>query len=182
VRNIAGGCRPTAQCRAAWRQPAGKRPWQRPDKALASARTFGAKHSRGLPPNRSVAWRPPNGVDFLAETASGSPLLGPGRGGKGLEFDLNATAGQLFAVDLFFAEVWNGAFGQGKRVFDVVIDGTTVLKNFDVFKEAGGGNIGIARRFVIKSDGKIDIDLKRITQNPMLSGLRITPLGNSSES
>jgi len=103
-------------------------------------------------------------------------------GGKGLEFDLNATAGQLFAVDLFFAEVWNGAFGQGKRVFDVVIDGTTVLKNFDVFKEAGGGNIGIARRFVIKSDGKIDIDLKRITQNPMLSGLRITPLGNSSES
>jgi hypothetical protein len=103
-------------------------------------------------------------------------------GGRQLEFDLNATAGQMFAVDLFFAEVWNGAFGQGKRVFDVDIDGKTVLKNFDVFKEAAGGNIGIARRFVIQSDGRIDIDLKRLTQNPMLSGLRITPLGNQSES
>jgi len=38
---------------AAWRQPAGKQPCQRPANALASARTFGAKHSRGLPPSRS---------------------------------------------------------------------------------------------------------------------------------
>ncbi|MFM7058712.1 MAG: malectin domain-containing carbohydrate-binding protein [Planctomycetota bacterium] len=98
-------------------------------------------------------------------------------GGKELEFDFNATAGQMFAVDLFFAEVWNGAFAQGKRVFDVDIDGSTVLKNFDIFREAGGSNIGIARRFVIQSDGRIDIDLKRLTQNPILSGLRITPLG-----
>ena len=37
---------------AAWRQPAGKRPCQRPTNALDSARTFGAKRSRGLPPNR----------------------------------------------------------------------------------------------------------------------------------
>jgi len=47
VRNTAGGFRPTAGT-AAWRQPAGKRPAN----ALGSARTFGAKHSRGLPPNR----------------------------------------------------------------------------------------------------------------------------------
>ncbi|MFM7040439.1 MAG: hypothetical protein ACKO2L_22255, partial [Planctomycetaceae bacterium] len=41
---------------AAWRQPAGKRACQRPANVLASVRTFGAKHSRGLPPNRSAAW------------------------------------------------------------------------------------------------------------------------------
>jgi len=46
---------------AAWRQPAGKGPAS----ALASARTFGAKHSRGLPPNRSTAWRQPIGVEVL---------------------------------------------------------------------------------------------------------------------
>jgi hypothetical protein len=103
-------------------------------------------------------------------------------GGKELGFDINAKSGQMFAVDLFFAEVWGGAFGQGKRVFDVNIDGETVLNDFDVFKEAGGGNIGIARRFVIKSDGRIDVDLQRVIQNPMLSGLRVTPLGNQSES
>jgi len=38
---------------AAWRQPAGKEPCHRPTNAFASVRTFGAKHSRGLPPNRS---------------------------------------------------------------------------------------------------------------------------------
>gem|GEM_PF-2150734 len=51
VRNTAGGCRPTA-IRAAWRQPAGKGHCKRLGSALASACTFGAKHSRGLPPNR----------------------------------------------------------------------------------------------------------------------------------
>ena len=102
-------------------------------------------------------------------------------GGRELGFDINAKSGQLFAVDLFFAEVWGGAFGQGRRVFDVNIDGETVLNDFDVFKEAGGGNIGIARRFVINSDGRIDIDLQRVIQNPMLSGLRVTPLGKPPE-
>ena len=56
--------------RAIGRQPAGKRPCQHPTNALASARTFGAKHSRGLPPNRwsaaipnatSAAWWQPAG-------------------------------------------------------------------------------------------------------------------------
>jgi|GEM_PF-6681209 len=51
VRNTAGGCRPTA-IKAAWRQPAGKRTLQNATNALASACTFGAKHSRGLPPDR----------------------------------------------------------------------------------------------------------------------------------
>jgi len=43
---------PLSRLSAAWRQPAGKRPCHRPANALDSARTFGAKHSRGLPPDR----------------------------------------------------------------------------------------------------------------------------------
>ena len=50
---IEGDFRPEAEnFKAIGRQPAGKGPWHRPDKALASAGTFGAKHSRWLPPNR----------------------------------------------------------------------------------------------------------------------------------
>ncbi|MFM7038134.1 MAG: hypothetical protein ACKO2L_10460, partial [Planctomycetaceae bacterium] len=61
VRNAAGGFRPTAD------QPHGgslraNGPCKRPNNALASERTFGAKRSRGLPPNRcSAAWRKPAG-------------------------------------------------------------------------------------------------------------------------
>jgi len=54
VRNIAGGFRPTAHPQS---QPHGgslraNDPAKRGANGLAGARTFGAKHSRGLPPNR----------------------------------------------------------------------------------------------------------------------------------
>ncbi|MFM7037465.1 MAG: hypothetical protein ACKO2L_07065, partial [Planctomycetaceae bacterium] len=51
MRNIARGFRPTATT-AARRQPAGKGLCQRSANALTSERTFGAKHRRGLPPDR----------------------------------------------------------------------------------------------------------------------------------
>ncbi|MFM7037954.1 MAG: hypothetical protein ACKO2L_09530, partial [Planctomycetaceae bacterium] len=58
VRNAAGGFRPTAQPHS---QPHGgslraKGLCQRAPTPLASARTFGAKRSRGLPPSRSAAY------------------------------------------------------------------------------------------------------------------------------
>ena len=64
VRTAAGGFRPTAgshACSAAWREPAGKRPCQRPGTVFASARTFGANRRRWLPPNRSAAAQPCGG-------------------------------------------------------------------------------------------------------------------------
>ncbi|MEY3458065.1 MAG: hypothetical protein RL215_1222, partial [Planctomycetota bacterium] len=97
-------------------------------------------------------------------------------GGNELAFDIRAKAGQRYTVDLFFAELWNGAFANGRRVFDVVLDGQTVLDDFDVFREAGGGNIGIARRFELESDGIIDLDLLHGIQNPTLAGIRVTPI------
>lgn len=103
-----------------------------------------------------------------------SSLFDPA-GGLELGFDIAAKSKQRFVVDLFFAEVWNGAFGNGRRVFDVVLDGNTVLKSFDIFREAGGGNIGVARRFEIESDGIIDLDLLHGIQNPCISGIRVTP-------
>jgi hypothetical protein len=99
-------------------------------------------------------------------------------GGKSLQFDIGAKAGQRFAVDLFFAEVWPGVSAASRRVFDVSLDGRTVLDDFDVFKEAGGANVGIARRFEIESDGIIDLDLLHGIQNPLISGIRVTPLKN----
>ncbi|MFM8478113.1 MAG: malectin domain-containing carbohydrate-binding protein, partial [Planctomycetaceae bacterium] len=100
-------------------------------------------------------------------------------GGGDLGFDVKAKAGQTFAVDLFFAEVWNGIQGNGQRVFNVLLDGDKVLENFDVFREANGRNKGISRRFIIQSDGNIDIDLRRLVQNPAIAGLRVTPVPQS---
>ncbi len=100
-------------------------------------------------------------------------------GGRELEFDIRAKAGERYAVDLYFAEIWNGAFAPGRRVFDVALDGKTVLDDFDIFREAGGGNIGIARRFELESDGIIDLDLLHGIQNPALAGIRVTPMSTA---
>lgn len=68
-----------------------------------------------------------------------------------------------YDVTLHFAEVFKGAFGIGKRVFQVYIQGELVLKDFDVYKEAGEGNRAIAMTLkdVDVSNGILLIDFVR---------------------
>jgi beta-glucanase (GH16 family) len=57
----------------------------------------------------------------------------------------NLTAGASYTVNLHFAEIfWTAA---GKRQFNVLINGATVLTNFDIFAAAGGANIAIIKSF-----------------------------------
>ncbi|MFZ2657334.1 MAG: sugar-binding domain-containing protein [Victivallales bacterium] len=45
-----------------------------------------------------------------------------------------------------------------RRLFDVVINGTPALENFDIFKEAGGARLAVTRRFpVTVAEGEIKI-------------------------
>ena len=61
----------------------------------------------------------------------------------------NLTAGSNYTVVLFFAELyWTGA---GDRAFNVAINGTQVLTNFDIFAAAGGWNI--RRRRAVHGSG-----------------------------
>jgi hypothetical protein len=53
------------------------------------------------------------------------------------------TAGGTYAVTLYFAETY--LTSSGGRVFNVSINGTAVLSNFDIYAAAGGQNRAIAR-------------------------------------
>ncbi len=57
----------------------------------------------------------------------------------------NRTAGRSYTVTLYFAETYLTAAGQ--RLFNVPINGTTVLSSFDIYASAGGQNRAIARTF-----------------------------------
>lgn len=75
-----------------------------------------------------------------------------------------------YSVNLFFAENFHTAIGQ--RVFNVDIQGTRRLTNFDIFREAGGGRRAIARKFpgVSSANNQIVVSI----QNPgTLMGLQI---------
>ncbi len=83
-------------------------------------------------------------------------------------------------VDLYFAEIW--ATTAGKRVFNLAINGTEVLTNYDIFVEAGGMNIGIMESFTAVADasGIIAISLTSVVNNAKLSGLSVSSLGGNS--
>jgi len=60
-----------------------------------------------------------------------------------------------YTVELQFADTYNGAAGQ--RIFDVAIEGSNVLDDFDIIAGAGVDN-AIVRRFdVVVADGMLDI-------------------------
>lgn len=97
------------------------------------------------------------------------------RGGPEMEFDIPLEAGGNYRVDLLFSEIWSGAFGVGKRVFDVKLDGALKLDKLDIFAEAGA-NKGLIKSFDITSDGNLDIDLFHVVQSPAIAGIQITRL------
>jgi hypothetical protein len=86
------------------------------------------------------------------------------------------TAGKLYTVTLHFAEIDNQITATGQRQFNVSINGRQVLTNFDIFQEAGGQNVAIARIFTTKanSSGQIVIVFSQGPQNnPTINGIVI---------
>jgi len=83
-------------------------------------------------------------------------------------------------VTLYFAETYVTAAGQ--RVFNVSIDGTTVLSNFDIFAAAGGANRAIARTFntTANASGQVIIQFTAVTENPKINGITVTSGGGGN--
>ena len=76
-----------------------------------------------------------------------------------------------YEVTLHFAEIWSGAFAVGARVFDVAIEGATVLDDFDIYAEAGA-NTALTKTFHVEvSDGTLNILFSREVQNPKIAGI-----------
>ncbi len=83
------------------------------------------------------------------------------------------TAGSTYTVRLHFAETyWTAA---GDRTFNVLINGTQVLTNFDMFATAGGENIAIVEQFsgVANSSGQIVIQFVTVKDNAAVNGIQI---------
>jgi beta-glucanase (GH16 family) len=67
------------------------------------------------------------------------------------------TTGTSYTVRLHFAEIyWTGP---GEREFNVFINGSEVLTNFDIFATAGGENIAVIKQYSVMpmANGKISV-------------------------
>jgi len=86
----------------------------------------------------------------------------------------NLTPGASYTVRLDFAEyAFNAA---GARVFDVGINGTQVLSNFDIWSAAGGEDIALAKSFTATASatGTITISFTSVVNNAMINGIEIS--------
>jgi DUF1680 family protein len=82
-----------------------------------------------------------------------------------------------YELRLYFAEPWRGA--PGGRVFDVRVNGRTVLPRFDVVAEAGGGRRGVERVLsrVPVTGGQLDVEFATVEHDPFVSVIVVTREG-----
>jgi hypothetical protein len=83
-----------------------------------------------------------------------------------------AVPNGTYVVTLKFAEI---CFTQrGERVFDVLINNTKVLSNFDIVAQTGGRFIPIDRQFSVNvSNGRITVQTSHVVQYPKISAIEI---------
>ena len=85
-----------------------------------------------------------------------------------------AVPNGTYTVNLKFAELFYAAPRQ--RLFNIVLNGQTVLSNFDEFAAAGGEFIATDHAFsVTASNGLIDIQLLPFISNPTICAIEIVP-------
>jgi hypothetical protein len=85
-----------------------------------------------------------------------------------------AVSPGTYTVTLKFAEIYSGVVGS--RVFNVVINGATLLSNFDIAAKAGGAFRALDETFRVNaSTGQINISLSSVTGSPKIDAIEIVP-------
>jgi beta-glucosidase len=80
-----------------------------------------------------------------------------------------------YLVRLHFCETYWAA--PGLRIFNVSINGSQVLTNFDIFAAAGGQNIANIQQFTVpvNSNGQLVIQFTTLVNNSLINGIEIIP-------
>jgi hypothetical protein len=88
-----------------------------------------------------------------------------------------------YTAVLHFSESYHGQSnagggGTGSRIFDVYFNGTTLLKDFDIYKEAGGSNRALVRQFhglKPNAQGKLVFTFQPTRNYPCINAIEILP-------
>jgi N-acetylneuraminic acid mutarotase len=79
-----------------------------------------------------------------------------------------------YKVRLYFAETYALNFAVGKRVFDVNVEGSQVLNDYDIFADVGALK-GVVKSFTVQAgaDGDIDLSFGHVVENPIVNAIEI---------
>ena len=103
-----------------------------------------------------------------------------------MQWAFPVQSGLPLTVRLHFANRCTCTSSPGSRVFDVLLEGTTVLDDFDIVASVGD-QTATTRSFDLTSDGSVDLEFRHVVENPLVNGIEIirrdlpppAPPGNS---
>jgi hypothetical protein len=86
------------------------------------------------------------------------------------------VANGSYTVNLYFAETSGPEEAVGARVFNISLQGTPFLQNFDIFSQAGGANKAVVKSTSANvTNGSLAIQFSNVTQNALVNGIEIIP-------
>ena len=90
----------------------------------------------------------------------------------------NLNPGRNYVVRLHFAEIFFTA--AGKRQFNVLLNGTQVLTNYDIFADAGTNNKAVIKEYTVAANGSGQIVVQYVNipgeDNAKSSGIEVLPI------
>lgn len=126
--------------------------------------------------SNAAEWSPTSDVTPAVPAGTPTDLFTSERwdpdGGDELQWHFAVPSGESVQVRLYFANRCSCTDAVGSRVFDVGIDGTTVLDDYDIVADAGTQR-GTMKPFTITSDGTVDITLAHVVENPLINAIEI---------
>jgi hypothetical protein len=103
------------------------------------------------------------------------------RDGLDFSYDIPAKPGK-YELRLYFREFRFGTKlnpgGENSRMMDVLLNGATVLHEFDIYSEAGGSDVGHIRAFrdvSPASDGMVHIRFVALNDRALVNAIELTP-------
>ena len=94
-------------------------------------------------------------------------------------YEIPVPSSGMYSINLHFAET---AFEQvGQRVFDVVVEGTTALNDYDIIEAAGDNNTARVEEIsgIVVTDGALTLEFNAITERAKVNGIEI--FGSTTE-
>ena len=149
---------------------------------------FIVARDRGYTDKQGRYWEPDHysrGGQLVARTeeiaGAADPELYRGERFGNLTYIIPVAPGR-YGVTLRFAETWFGpgkpaGGGVGSRMFDILCNGIALVRNFDIYKEAGGAERPVTRTFhglEANHQGKLILSLVPVTNYACINAIEIT--------
>jgi hypothetical protein len=94
------------------------------------------------------------------------------KAGEELKYSFDVPNG-AYVVNLYFAEVYNVVHRKGGRMFDILLEGSNVESNFDIYSVAGANTAHMQSYEVNVVDGQINMEFLHGVENPTISAIEV---------